>query len=93
VNAIHDEDRDRVLDEWTCAASEGREAITEFRIRHVDTDVVRYVRAIATPVRNPYGRVVEFLNVACVVPPPHPKYSFPASLGRGPTNAPVSPVR
>lgn len=60
--AIHPEDRERVLAEWSACFQEDRAFETTYRLRYAD-GVHRRVLVRGTPVRRESGKAVEWLGV------------------------------
>lgn len=63
ANAIHPEDRDRVLSDWQASTSEGRDFYCEFRFKN-PVKGERHVFSRATPVRDIQGKISGF--VGCI---------------------------
>jgi PAS domain S-box-containing protein len=60
-DALHPDDRDHVVREWSKAVASGSPCELEHRFRHQDGRV-RQVRSRAIPLRNPDGRVTGYIG-------------------------------
>ncbi len=54
--ALHPDDRERVLGEWSVAAEEGRDSIVEYRFRRGDGSIC-WIEGFATALRDEHGGV------------------------------------
>ncbi|MEP0888563.1 MULTISPECIES: PAS domain S-box protein [unclassified Leptolyngbya] len=61
INAMHPEDRDRVLQQWSVAIETGEEHSTEIRLRRQD-GVYRWFLCRALPVRNANGEITSWVG-------------------------------
>ncbi len=61
IAALHPDDRDRVLAEWTAAAGVGRDSITEYRFLHPD-GTARWIQGFAAAHRDADGEVVGWVG-------------------------------
>jgi PAS domain S-box-containing protein len=68
ADAVHPDDRDRVLGDWKAAAAEGRKSEATFRFLHRD-GAVTWVQGAAVPLRNDAGELIGYIgNVADITP-------------------------
>ena len=59
--ALHPDDAERVLGEWTEAAARGADSIVEYRFRRPDGGV-SWIQGFASALRNPEGSVVGWMG-------------------------------